>query len=329
MPYTVINTTRKQIVYMNTTITRYLLAAAIVLGLSTLSCDRNSRTVPKTEEGYKSVNGTRLYYQTIGSGEPLMIVHGGPLLDHGYLAPYLKPLADRYRLIFFDQRLSGRSSSEVDSSEVTLDYFVEDMEALRKAFRVDSMHLAGHSWGGMLAMKYAIKYPGNLRSLLLLNSMPASTDLWMKEQQALANRITPEDSLRRAEIMATSAFKNRESAAIEKLLIHSFRSQFHRPQLADSLDLFIPDNYSKRSGLFSLLMPELSRYDLHPDLRKLQVPTLLVYGAIEPAASISGIDLDTTLTNSKLVTVPESGHFPFLEQPDIFLREMRAFLEIQ
>ncbi|MDX1671423.1 MAG: alpha/beta fold hydrolase, partial [Balneolaceae bacterium] len=150
-------------------------------------------------EGFITVNDTDLYYKRMGSGPPVIVVHGGPLLDHGYLVDPLKPLAGDYELVFYDQRLSGRSSADSDSTYNRLDTFVEDIEELRATLELGRVHLIAHSWGGLLAMKYALHYPGNLRKLILLNSMPASTELWNREEMMLAERMTRSDSLARVE----------------------------------------------------------------------------------------------------------------------------------
>ena len=140
------------------------------------SCGENEpQSELQDEEGTLSVNGSEIYYNKVGVGEPIIIVHGGPVLDHGYLKSSFKPLTQDYELLYYDQRLSGRSSADVDNEDITLDNFVEDIEGLREEFNYDKIHLMAHSWGGLLAMKYTIKYPSNLSSLILLNSMPANT----------------------------------------------------------------------------------------------------------------------------------------------------------
>lgn len=278
------------------------------------------------EEGIKEINGTKLYYKKMGEGEPIIVVHGGPMLDHGYLVQSFKPLAADYELLYYDQRLSGRSSADVDSVDITFDNFIEDIEGLREEFNLKKIHLMAHSWGGLLAMKYAIKYPENLYSLILLNSMPASSELWQKESQMIAARVSAEDSLRRQEIISSDLFQTDPPKAIEQLLILSFRYQFVNPTLADSLDFYIPDDYMIRSQRFEHLMPELSNYDLHEDLNSLSVPTLLVYGHNEPAVDISGRDLKQTIPNSELSVISHSGHFPFIEQSEDLIRELRTFL---
>lgn len=286
------------------------------------ACDQS-----EIRKGYESVNGTEIYYKRMGTGEPVIIVHGGPVLEHGYLTPYFKPLSDNFELIYFDQRLSGRSSADVDTSDVRLDTFVEDIEGLRRAFNLKTIHLIGHSWGAFLAMNYAIKYPTNLRSLVLLNSMPASSELWEKEEQIIAQEISAEDSLQRQAILNSPLFRNNQPEAIEQLLILFFKNQFRDSSLADSLKFDIPDDYTTRGERFGNIMKDITEYDLHPELSKLKVPALLVYGSIEPAASMSGPRLQKTLPHSDLVIIEESGHFPFVERPEIFIQELEDFLK--
>lgn len=288
--------------------------------------NEKSISVLQIEEGYKTINGTELYYKKVGEGEPVIIIHGGPVLDHGYLVPYFQPLTQNYELIYYDQRLSGRSSADVDSAEITLNNFIEDIEGLRQEFNLEKIHLMGHSWGGLLAVKYAIKYPSHLNSLVLLNSIPASSELWRQEQQVQAQNVSAEDSVKRQEIMSSDVFQTDPPQAIKQLLLLSFRSEFYNPSLADSLDFYIPDDYMMRSQKFGYLMPEISDFDLYPQLDSLQIPTLVVYGKMEPAVSISAKQLDSTLPNSDLVIVENTGHFPFIERPETFMNELEKFL---
>ncbi|TVQ05815.1 MAG: alpha/beta fold hydrolase, partial [Balneolaceae bacterium] len=131
----------------------------------------------KTEihtEGMLMVNETDLYVNIIGEGEPLIVLHGGPGLSHDYFLPHIELLSEEVKVILFDQRGMGRSSVELDSTSFSLDLLVEDIEALRKELGIDAIHLMGHSWGGIVAMQYAVTYPGSLKSLILCNSMPAT-----------------------------------------------------------------------------------------------------------------------------------------------------------
>ena len=309
--------------------TRIVFTKLIVLLLLFLfagGCDKPDSKIT-ARHGFVSINGTELYFNRMGSGEPMIVVHGGPLLEHGYLVPYLKPLSDRYELIFYDQRLSGRSSADLDSTEIGLDILVDDIEGIRNKFDLDKIHLTGHSWGALLAMKYALKYPSNLRSLVLLNAMPASSELWNREEEIIAERITREDRLRRQAIVTSDLFQDNRPKAVEELLLLFFRNQFQDETLTDSLDFEIPDDYSERGRRFGYIMNDIENYNLHPELSAMKVPTLLVYGSIEPATSISGPKLQQTLPNSEMIVIEDAGHFPFVEKPDLFLARLREFLE--
>src|SRR6476646_6165373 len=126
-----------------------------------------STNVYPIQEGYVDANGVLIYYKTIGQGTPLMIVHGGPGASHDYLLPYLLPLARGHRLIFIDERGSGRSEKLEDASQYTVENMVEDVESVRQALHLGKISLMGHSYGGVLAQAYAFKYQQNLTHLVL------------------------------------------------------------------------------------------------------------------------------------------------------------------
>lgn len=87
--------------------------------------------------GFKTINNTQLYCKVIGEGEPILIVHGGPGLNHEYFLPFLEHLSKKYKLIFYDQRSSGRSPIPADSNEITFTKFVDDIEGIRKEFGIE------------------------------------------------------------------------------------------------------------------------------------------------------------------------------------------------
>ncbi len=122
------------------------------------------------EEGFVDANGLLLYYKAIGQGAPLVILHGGPGASHEYFLPYLLPLARTNRVIFLDERGSGRSQKLEDPAGYTVENMVEDVEAIRKALNLGKINLLGHSYGGVLAQAYALKYQQNLNHLILAST---------------------------------------------------------------------------------------------------------------------------------------------------------------
>lgn len=306
-------------------------ALAVVLASSCAPAGDGAPPVPTTTElsvteQLVAVSGTELFVKRMGAGEPIVVVHGGPVLEHGYLLPYLAPLAEAYELIFYDQRLSGRSAGTADPESIRLTTFVDDIEALREALGLGQIHLMGHSWGGLLAMRYAIRYGDTLRSLVLLDSMAASSELWQAEEAALAERITPEAQAELDAFRQTEAFQQRQPEAIATMLSMSFRGQFTDPANADLLELYVPDDYVSRSEQFGAMMVDLESFDFYDELATVDAPTLVLYGADEPGATVGGAAIADALPNATLELIPAAGHFPFIENPIACLATIRAFL---
>lgn len=304
-----------------------VLSAALGLGGCSESQDGTTSSQYLVGEGaLQEINGTQLFVRRVGQGEPILVVHGGPVLEHGYLLPHLVPLAESHELIFFDQRLCGRSDGTVDPSSVRVETFVEDIEAVREALGLGRIHLLAHSWGGLLSMRYALTHGENLRSLILLSSMSASSALWQEEEKAQGAKITLGQRMARAELMGSEAFEEERPEAIRDVLLLTFKFQFHDSTKIGGLELFVPDDYGDRARQFNLMREDLMSFDLHEELGSVTVPTLILYGADEPGAEIGGRELHESLPNSRFVVMEEAGHFPFIEQPEAFLGVVREFL---
>src|SRR5579862_5221535 len=121
-------------------------------------------------EGFVDAHGVLIYYMEVGQGKPLMILHGGPGASHDYFLPYLLPLARHNKLIFIDERGSGRSEKLEDPKGYTVENMVEDVEAVRTELGLGKIALLGHSYGGVLAQAYALKYQRNLSHLILAST---------------------------------------------------------------------------------------------------------------------------------------------------------------
>ena len=264
------------------------------------------------EEGYKTVNGARFYYKIVGEGIPVVVVHGGPAMDHSYLLPQLARLGKGYKLIFYDQRAMGKSSEQVDSSSMTMDNFVEDLEGIRKAFNLGKMNLMGHSWGGLVSMFYAVKYPDHLNTLILCNTTAASSALRNESFAVMAQGASKEDSLAQAAIVQTDGFKKREAKTMERFMRLLFRGSFHDKRYADSLTLDFDSTYSSRSVMQRYLFRDekLRSYDLHESLDTIQCPTLIVAGADDRVAPETNEMIQEHIRQSRYVLLPNCGHFP-------------------
>ena len=137
----------------------------------------NSASVYPMHEGFVDAHGVMIYYMTVGRGAPLMIVHGGPGASHDYFLPYLLPLARHNELVFIDERGSGKSQQLSDPSGYTVENMVEDVEDVRQALDLGRITLLGHSYGGVLAQAYALKYQRNLTHLILCSTFPSTKQM--------------------------------------------------------------------------------------------------------------------------------------------------------
>ena len=145
---------------------------------------------PAPLDGYLPVENARLYYRAIGQGQPILLLHGGPDFDHTYLLPDMDRLSDAFRLIYYDQRGRGKSSGNIQ--DVSLQSEIQDVERLREYFQLESVAVLGHSWGGLLAMEYALRHPHRLSHLILMNTAPASYEDYLLVQQERRKSAAPD-----------------------------------------------------------------------------------------------------------------------------------------
>lgn len=143
-----------------------------------------------------SIRGVPLFVKIVGTGYPLVLMHGGPGLDHTSLLP-LQPLADRFTLIFYDHRCNGRSDG-AELSSMTFENLTADADALRQTLGYDKWAVLGHSFGGNVALEYALRYPQNLSHLILMDT--GGDQRWVNQNapEILAKRGYSDDAVQAA-----------------------------------------------------------------------------------------------------------------------------------
>ncbi|MCC6128269.1 MAG: alpha/beta fold hydrolase [Chlamydiae bacterium] len=132
--------------------------------------------IPSNQDCFVESGEAKLFCSVMGSGEPVVLLHGGPGLSYDYLLPQMRRLAESRQLIFYDQRGAGRSEGGDDLEHLNMEVFIEDLEAIRRHFGLKKLKLIGHSWGGLLAMHYAIAHPECVEQLILLHPAPVGRD---------------------------------------------------------------------------------------------------------------------------------------------------------
>lgn len=308
------------------------LCASLIIAVCTLCAAQAAPAPLEQREGYVDTGGAMIYYKSIGSGPALMVLHGGPGSTHDYFLPYLLPLARHHRLVFIDERGSGRSQ-QLPPAQYTLQGMAADVEAVRIAQGLGKMDLLGHSFGGILAQEVAIRYPAGIRRLIL-SSTGSSAEFINADFKRIMDALDP---ALRARIQALEA---RGIIGADGAQLPEYR------KLANQAEA--PYNYSGRLPPWDSTGPgtgwdvlnemwgsksdfhidgNLRGFDFTPDLKKLDVRSLVIYGDHDLLGDATARQSHEALRNSVLIKVPSSAHMVFVDQNAAYIDAVRHFLE--
>jgi len=279
------------------------------------------------ERGVVAVNGVELFVRAAGSGEPVVVLHGGPSPGSRYLVPLLERLAQGFRVVAYDQRGTGRSSFPADSV-MSRDRFVDDLEGLRDALGFDRIHLVGHSWGGHIALAYAARHTERLRSLALVGTTEPGSRYDEELRENLDARRTAADSTALAGLFGSAGFERGDVATLDRVYRVVYRSWFADPSLAERLLFGVDREMAEKGRAAARLFAESSPpIDLWGELAELSVPVLVVHGARDPVPVAMARELAATVPDGVFVRVGRAGHFPWVERPEVVLAALRGFLQ--
>lgn len=246
----------------------------------------------------------------------MYVLHGGPGLDHRYFGRSLAGLESYRELYYIDFRGHGKSS-KADKKTYTLETFTDDINALREALGHETIEILGHSMGGFVALLYALRYPGHLDTLILVDTTAKQTGI--KGNYHL-----------KAVLMYTNLkyyLQYRKKKTIDK-------ESFAREILLKSWPIYVPgrllpeySNYIKSLrgvSIFFDMQQELQLFDVSEELENIHQPTLIIFGEKDPfmegGRQLKGI------RQSRFSVIPSAKHLPFLEDEKYFNIVIREFL---
>jgi proline iminopeptidase len=245
-----------------------------------------------------------LAYEEYGTGSPIVLLAGGPGMNPAYMVPVAKMLASGGRqVLLVHERGAGMSADAISCQDrMNLAGAVADLEALREHLHLEKVSIAGHSWGGMLAMAYAQKYPNRIAGLLLLDTGPMDRSAYATEEAAVRVRLTP------AERTALQKATNGEQ--VEEIERNAFFADAGNvKRLQESIPAGEPLWY-KSVGDF--LGADLDRFDVTRGMRTVRAPVTLVFGRLDPGFFIAR-QIREVQPDAKLMVVEHAGHYPWLE----------------
>ncbi len=285
------------------------------------------QAVAREEKGSSfETRGATIYYEIIGSGAgtPLIVVNGGPGFDHAYLhaSSAWESFAKNRRVVFFDQRGTGRSTSSTQGQTFTLDDQIDDLEALRVHLGAERIELLGHSWGGYLVMAYAARHPDRISHLIIVDSAAPL----FKDTIFLFDDVFPEGTERQRALDFPEEMGDR--AATDASLREYLAMLFYSTQNRDAfLASFSPKSYNREVN--KAVVADIGRFDLNPEIRKFRFPTLVVTGRFDMnVAPLVAYKIHQAIPGSRFVVFEHSGHLPFVEEPEAFVRTVEEFLAI-
>jgi proline-specific peptidase len=281
------------------------------------------------DEGYVEVPGGKVWYRSVGEGgTPLLCLHGGPGFTHFYLER-LEDLADRRRVVFYDQLGCGNSDRPDDASLWTVDRFVDELATVRAALGLDDLHLFGSSWGGMLAMQYVLDRRPPLRSLLLCGS-PASIPRWIQECADLlvAEPDEVRETIRSHEEQGFTACPEYQAALLGFYRKHVCRLDPWPAGLERSFAEAGYQVYGTMNGPSEFtVVGTLKDWDVTERLGEIRVPTLLVGGRYDECRPEHLQAMQRRIPGSRLAIIEDASHLCFAERPAEFMRVVNDFLD--
>jgi proline iminopeptidase len=281
---------------------------------------------------YVMVNGAKLWYESEGKGELLLLITGGPGTSHSCFHPYFSALADSYRVIYFDAFGRGKSDQAKSPKEYTFDRDVEDVEGLRKALGLGKINVLGHSYGGLVAQAYALKYPESIHKLILSNTL-FSGEMWQANNDNCNHEIRnqyPEawekiEQLR-AQGFHSSAKELQEvyntipgglfyyyDASNENKVVIEYNTEVYYAIAGDDADF--------------LIAGDIAKLDFRTELKNLKMPTLILAGRFDRVTLPRfSIQFKQYAPQAEFVMFEKSGHNPYVEEPAKMFEVVRRFL---
>jgi proline-specific peptidase len=287
-------------------------------------------------EGTIPFKGYETWYRIVGEAEepgklPLLLLHGGPGAAHDYLES-LDAIADTgRRVIYYDQLGCGHSAIPESKPEMwTVGLYVAEVDVVRQALGLDHIHLLGQSWGGMLAMEYALTQPAGLESLTIASS-PASMVQWVEE----ANRLR----------------EDLPSGVQQTLLKHEAAGSYDNQEYKDAVQIFndrhvcrvtpnpeyvmrtwaaierSPEVYHTMNGPSEFhVIGTLKTWNVIPRLGEITVPTLVTSGAFDEATPLIAGTVRDGIPGARWELFEESSHMPHVEEEVRYTNVLDSFL---
>lgn len=272
------------------------------------------------------IDDTALFVETRGEGYPVIVLHGGPGLDHHEFGDYLDPLGDEFRLLLTDMRACGRSDVPPENTW-TLERHAQDVVMLARTLELERFAVLGHSYGAFVALQQAIDFPGMASETIVSSGVPSTR--WLEGVERQLDTFEPPEL--RAQVADSWARETVIDTPEGFAALMRDQLPFH---FADPRDPRI-EEYLRRTD-DAIYAPDVLRrfsaegyggIEIVDRLGEIVSATLLLTGLHDrvcpPAASRH---MAAEIANSQLVEFEHSAHMTFVEEPERYVAAVRKFL---
>lgn len=261
------------------------------------------------------------------NNEAIIFVHGGPGAPSFYLNP-LKKLSEKYYLVFFDQIGGGRSSTRIDPKKLNIDYFVNQIEAVRTHYKLDKFNIYGQSFGAAFSIEYYKKFPNRISSMIL-SSPYIDTDLWVADCSYLISQmpLKHRNAIRQAD--STKDYTNQEyiEAVNHFYQHHVARKLPWSDDINNTFEYLGVEVYNFMWGSNEFTPSgKFLKYSCIDFLPKIQVPVLINIGKYDEVLLQTAIKYQKLIKNSQLVINEQAAHLTMQDNPNFDIIHIEKFL---
>jgi proline-specific peptidase len=288
----------------------------------------------RVEEGFIPFRGLRTWYRSVGESRggklPVLLLHGGPGGTHDYLES-LELLATEHgrRVAFYDQLGCGKSDLG-DESLWTVETYVDEVTVVRRELGLDRIHLFGSSWGGMLALEYALTQPAGVSSLVIASS-PSSMPQWVEETSKLRAALPEETRRVLDEHEAAGTTDSREYAAACDVFYKRHVCRLDEwPDYVNRSMQFLEERgevYRYMNGPSEFhVVGTLRDWDVTQRLAEIDVPALVISGEHDEATPAINRTVADALPRAESVIIPGGSHMAHAEDPAGYCGILDSFM---
>lgn len=286
----------------------------------------------RVQEGFVPVDGYRVWYRIVGGGSdhegfPLLVLHGGPGVPHDYLENLEALASETRRVVFYDQLGCGNSDHPDDPSLCRVSRFADELATVRRELGLDQVHILGQSWGGMLAIEYALRQPEGLVSLILANTL-SSMPMWIAEANRLRAELPPE--------VNATLLRHEEAGTTDDPAYQDAMNVFYARHVCRVIPMpeFVQRAFDKTGFVYNYMngpsefhvIGVIKDWDRTDRLSEIHVPTLIISGRYDESTPLINEVLHRGIVGSEWVLLENSSHLAHVEEPELYMQTVQVFL---